>query len=208
MSETKCCKTCGEEKPLTDFYIDKRYGTQKQPCKPCYLEYGVKHSQENRERYQENARKWRAENAESVLETNRRWQQANPEKMKAKDRRHYRKLKQDGRAQEIWRAKNLKRLYNLTPERFAEILEAQQGVCACCGEPPNEGENLHVDHDHECCPGQKSCGNCIRGLVHNGCNRGIGLLKDDPEALMGAAQYLVCTRDLLRPMLAALSNGK
>lgn len=79
--------------------------------------------------------------------------------------------------------------YHLTPERYQEILSAQNGVCAICFRPPGK-TRLSVDHDHSCCPGIGSCGRCIRGLLHRTCNTGIALLHDDPEILARAAQYL------------------
>lgn len=46
-------------------------------------------------------------------------------------------------------------------------------TCAICQRcfsvdlPPN------IDHDHGCCPGPKSCGDCVRGLLCGRCNRAI-----------------------------------
>lgn len=82
------------------------------------------------------------------------------------------------------------RKYGLTREAYDAILDEQGGVCAICLEP---GDTWHVDHDHSCCPGQKSCGNCVRGLLHLQCNTALGLLKDDPERLRRAASYLEAT---------------
>lgn len=49
---------------------------------------------------------------------------------------------------------------------------------------------LVVDHDHLCCPGQKSCGKCVRGFLCPNCNTAIGFMKDDPDRLAAAADYL------------------
>jgi len=58
---------------------------------------------------------------------------------------------------------------------------AQEGLCAICKIPmlPKGKESLSmvVDHDHHCCPGDRSCGNCVRGLVHNRCNLILGELE-------------------------------
>ena len=81
--------------------------------------------------------------------------------------------------------------YGLEPEQLAEILAAQGGVCAICStDTPGGSGGWHVDHDHACCPGQKSCGKCIRGLLCVNCNLGIGQLKDTPALLRKAADYL------------------
>ena len=38
-------------------------------------------------------------------------------------------------------------------------------------------QRIVVDHDHGCCPGPSSCGKCVRGLAHEGCNRRLGPLE-------------------------------
>ncbi|MFD1083921.1 endonuclease VII domain-containing protein [Micromonospora andamanensis] len=80
-------------------------------------------------------------------------------------------------------------LYRITPEKYDEMLKAQDGVCAICGEGPGK-KALHVDHDHACCPGKESCGKCVRGLLCYRCNAGIGLLRDSPEIMRAAVAYI------------------
>lgn len=58
--------------------------------------------------------------------------------------------------------------------------------CQICG----SFEKPSIDHDHNCCPGNKSCGKCIRGVLCRGCNSGLGMFGDDPEKLEAAAGYL------------------
>lgn len=89
------------------------------------------------------------------------------------------------------RVRNLRKNFGLTPARYDQMLEAQHGVCAVCGMPPVEGQRLVVDHDHACCPTRaKSCGGCIRGLLHSRCNLLIGQADDNPQTLRSAADYL------------------
>lgn len=69
----------------------------------------------------------------------------------------------------------LMRTYGLEIERYEEILAAQGGVCAICHQYETrtqygKRQNLTVDHDHRCCPGAKSCGKCVRGLLCFRCN--------------------------------------
>lgn len=65
--------------------------------------------------------------------------------------------------------------FNKTPEWYANRLAQQENCCAICRQPERFKKNgktqrLGVDHDHGCCPGRKSCGKCIRGLLCNRCN--------------------------------------
>jgi hypothetical protein len=81
------------------------------------------------------------------------------------------------------------RLYRLTPETYARLLEQQGGACAICLHPERyidkrtgEPRRLAVDHDH-------ATGG-VRGLLCGRCNRGIGQFGDDPDALARATDYL------------------
>lgn len=66
---------------------------------------------------------------------------------------------------------------------YKKLFEEQGGVCAICSTPENgRYSNLSIDHDHDT--------NEIRGLLCNSCNRGIGLLKDSPEVIRKAAEYV------------------
>jgi hypothetical protein len=59
--------------------------------------------------------------------------------------------------------------YGLTQELFDLLLEAQQNACGMCHDPFGDGQLIHVDHNHACCPGKnRSCGECIRGLLATG----------------------------------------
>lgn len=83
-------------------------------------------------------------------------------------------------------------LYGVTPEAFDEMRDAQDNTCGIC-DRSFEGvasKNIHVDHDHNCCPGKKSCGNCVRSLLCGQCNTGLGMFRDDPGLLTRAAEYL------------------
>lgn len=79
------------------------------------------------------------------------------------------------------------RMYRLDPHEWQAMVAAQGGGCAICG---RTDKSLHVDHDHRCCPGDKSCGKCVRKLLCGNCNRGIGLFGDSPELMEAAAAYL------------------
>lgn len=84
----------------------------------------------------------------------------------------------------------LKRSYKLSLEQYNEIFKSQNSVCAICKQPPKDGERLNVDHDHACCPGEKTCGKCIRGLLCRNCNHGIGNFKDNSSVIRESANYV------------------
>lgn len=87
------------------------------------------------------------------------------------------------------RAENLRRMYHLSPEKYNAILKHQNGVCALCGQPPTN-RRLVVDHDHKCCTGRNSCGKCVRGLLHYGCNILLGHIENNPSLPKQAIEYL------------------
>ena len=69
--------------------------------------------------------------------------------------------------------------------RYSDLFTAQGGRCAMCGET-SPGRNLSVDHDHACCPGNKSCGACVRGLLCVRCNTALGVLESARTLDLGA----------------------
>lgn len=79
--------------------------------------------------------------------------------------------------------------YNLDDITYQAILHAQNNSCAICYQPFGDSPP-NVDHDHLCCPGKRSCGKCIRGLLCGHCNKAVGLFEDDPDTLYSAARYL------------------
>lgn len=82
--------------------------------------------------------------------------------------------------------------YGLSPEQRAQMLDDQDGRCYLCGEPLDldQPRKVHVDHDHSCCRGGRSCGACIRGLACDPCNRGIGYFRDDTDRMRRVADAL------------------
>lgn len=77
------------------------------------------------------------------------------------------------------------RRYGLSVAAYDALLDSQGGACAICGRTKSDdtrGYRLAVDHNHET--------GAVRGLLCGYCNRAIGLMRDDPELLEKAAQYL------------------
>jgi len=58
--------------------------------------------------------------------------------------------------------------------------------CRICG----SSDNPHVDHDHTCCPGDKTCGKCVRGILCAKHNVGLGAFNDSVAELKKAIAYL------------------
>ncbi|ATG86482.1 endonuclease VII [Mycobacterium phage Finemlucis] len=86
---------------------------------------------------------------------------------------HYLKHRSNG----TWRERSLRK-HGLTEKSYTERLDQQGGVCAICKGPNRDGWELCVDHDHACCPKRdKSCGNCVRGLLCHNCNFRLGHLE-------------------------------
>lgn len=81
--------------------------------------------------------------------------------------------------------------FNLSLTEYEKILEDQGGVCAICKSPPDTKDTaMPVDHDHSCCPGNRSCGKCIRGILCRYCNSGIGYFKDSITVIESAIHYI------------------
>lgn len=68
---------------------------------------------------------------------------------------------------------------------IVEAWERQGGTCYICQDPisiessSGHPRTAHVDHDHTCCPLNKSCENCRRGLACRRCNIVLGMVNDD-----------------------------
>lgn len=104
----------------------------------------------------------------------RMWRERNPEKVRAAKRKHR---------------------YGITGQEYTRLLAAQGERCAICRTAdPGAGQTWNVDHDHGCCPGERSCGRCVRGLLCKRCNTGVGMFRDDPDRLAAAAAYLIANR--------------
>lgn len=72
----------------------------------------------------------------------------------------------------------MKSRYGLTPQQYDNKLSEQNGICTLCGADPTVQERrFSVDHDHECCSGQRSCGKCVRDIICANCNRKVGFLE-------------------------------
>jgi len=72
--------------------------------------------------------------------------------------------------------------YGLTREQFDRLLEIQHNACAMCRTRFEEDQPIFIDHDHACCPDEKSsCGKCVGGLLCLSCNTALGLIEHKYE---------------------------
>ena len=79
MSVTKVCSQCGIDKPLTDYYKDKRKRLGVRPyCKVCGSTKQKKWYQKNRESQIAYAHKWQAENPEAYKRNEKNKRIKNP----------------------------------------------------------------------------------------------------------------------------------
>lgn len=161
---TKVCNKCEIEKSLEDFSPHKegRYGRYG-TCKSCI-------NARNRERREEKAR--------------------------SEGREYFPRPETEDERQErvrLSKYKNfLKSRFNLSWDEYQRMFEEQEGCCAICGRHESEFKfRLGVDHDHRCCPGKKSCGRCIRGLLCQPCNAALGGFQDEPLVMESAISYVM-----------------
>lgn len=89
----------------------------------------------------------------------------------------------------------LRTRFSLPVEQVVDLFRPEVRHCQNPG--CSETENLHLDHDHACCPRDQnrktrsySCGVCVRGWLCRDCNIGLGLLRESREKLLGLAEYL------------------
>ena len=198
-------ETCkhGHELTAENSYTTKqRNGSPYTSCRTCRQVAYKLHTQNNPGKRAEYTRAYRARRTPEEVEEDRHKGRArarknrakDPEKAKASHRRYYYAHHEEIRAKRnsgVSRAAHLKSAYKMTPDAYLAMQKAQDYCCAICGEEAVlGGANLHVDHDHGCCPGTKTCGQCIRGLLCDYCNKGIGALRDSYEIASKASSYL------------------
>jgi hypothetical protein len=178
--ESKRCPDCDETKPLEGFSPWKKSKDGRYTyCRPCSAARTRASAARNREQNLAARRERRAdpEYRRRELERDRQTRAANPELNRARIRRaHLRK-------------------YGLTVEEYDELLAQQGGCCAICRtDSTPDGRRFAIDHDHSCCPRERACGSCVRGLLCGKCNTAIGLLQEDPVLFSEAVRYLTATR--------------
>jgi hypothetical protein len=152
-------------------------------------------AEESRKRYKANPEKYRAWARKS--QAKRRLDSSQRELLNARSRARYTANR------DLFMRHELKR-YGLTLEQYRALEKKQRGLCALCGKPPLVGKRacgkekqaprLCVDHDHACCPGKRSCGKCVRGLLCHWCNSHVVVgIEKSGASLKQIAEYLGVT---------------
>lgn len=88
------------------------------------------------------------------------------------------------------RDKHNKYTYNLTKREYEGMLRRQGNQCDACGGEFGSRRDICVDHDHNCCPGERSCGECVRALLCQDCNISLGRMKECPKRIRALASYV------------------
>jgi hypothetical protein len=130
----------------------------------------------NREKRIRYTKEWEDRNIEHVNAYRINFRKNNREKLRAQSKEYRKTHKQEERNRSI------KRFHGLSPEEYESILNSQGGVCAICQKDQWNSKGPNVDHDH-------LTGN-IRGILCNGCNTALGLIKENSDTAIAMAEYI------------------
>jgi hypothetical protein len=189
----KWCPECGEHKPRSEFFTDRRAHDGKTSyCKPCM----TRRNAESKARRARGERLVQRRARRALLDWSDEKKCCSCGEVKPLEafainrtqRRgvgsyclpcHNRIVRDNAvKVHGSTRDKHLKQRYGLTSEDVAAMVAAQGGVCAICEVRPAE----HVDHDHDT--------GAVRGILCFTCNVGLGNFNDEPERLLLAYYYL------------------
>lgn len=102
---------------------------------------------------------------------------------RAAQKQRYREVQGD-RIAAHHRAYKLERQYGLASEQVEAMFASQNGKCAICSAAlvRRRKGGMAIDHCHAT--------GVVRGLLCHRCNTGLGLFRDNPDALRRAAEYV------------------
>jgi hypothetical protein len=162
----KLCKKCGFEKPLDSFYKNKNLKSGLGSyCKVCSKSYYYSNRQTAPTPDKKVCKKCNLE--------------------LTSDKFYGRAHTKDGlstRCRSCLVKASVSSRFKLSLEEYELLLSKG---CDACG----SFDGLCIDHDHSCCPGQVTCGKCLRGVLCNSCNTAEGFIKTIEQA-NGLIRYM------------------
>lgn len=176
----KACLNCLLVKPIDAFcFKDKAHTIRLNLCKSCESERKLAWRKNNRERVraQERQRGWRRKRQKLVSRERKSNPLFNPQfpTVPPLPARYVEPPSSRGVAARTWK-------YGITPRQLNCLAEAQNNVCAICGEQEKAGRPLNIDHCHAT--------GVVRSLLCSRCNWGLGNFRDNPELMELAAAYI------------------
>ena len=181
----KQCTNCREYKETLKFHkYSKAQDGLKPWCKVCVKAYDIKEGDATRifPRKLNEDGKIHCRNCGGYFKE---------EEMKASSKSQYKGLSYCTECSPLLKRVRTLQKYNLTLEDYHNLLQSQDFSCKICKQKDiTFRKRLSVDHDHACCPGEGSCGKCIRGLLCHHCNAALGNAKDSIETLQRMIDYL------------------
>ena len=152
---------------------------------PVYLEEQRRYHREYKRKWSSDPDNRQRQGEQQRAGWHRRMQDpAFREKTRVRRTASYHRRKQDP----VWVTRQVRqqvcRERGITVADYEQRLKDQNGVCAICGQPETDRRRkyLSIDHCHE--------GGHVRGLLCRACNQALGFMKDSPEQLRKAADYL------------------
>lgn len=139
------CTTCGELKPLDEFYS---YPTGKNRCKACKSVSNKRYNLKNREKRRLYNRQYRIDHRAEIYAQNKKYRDTHPEFMAEQYNRRNAKIKTpEGRRRSraykhMHKARKAQLLHDLTKRQWDVICEIFEHECAYCDQP------LRLEQDH------------------------------------------------------------
>ncbi len=158
----------------------------------AHRRYREAHRDEINARGREYKRRKRAEDPEAARAAARAYFLANQDRLREYERGRRQRMGPRHVDPEYNWGYRLKHKHRMSPAEWHALWDKQLGRCYLCTDPlPEKRRDVHVDHDHSCCPDGYSCASCRRGLTCRSCNLLIGHAGDDPARLARILENLI-----------------
>lgn len=187
---TQCYDSCRYWKDPEKIRAERRGDRARNPEKYANQIRAWKKSwpEERRNEYLAYMRVWRKENytikanRDKICELAKEWYRKNVVRKKNSD------IQRRTDKREHLRFRDIEAKYNISKDKLLTMFKDQDNKCICGADfgemfPKKKRREWVVDHDHDCCPKDISCGKCVRMLLCSRCNLVLGLLNEDPKFL-------------------------